>query len=110
MFKKHLALALLATISSTVSYAAENQKPSTESGTRPQVSTETRQKMATLHEKMAACLRSDKTIQECRTEMRDSCHAMLGKDMCPMLRSMWTGGAVSGTRSNGSEMNSSSEE
>jgi hypothetical protein len=33
------------------------------------LSKETREKMATLHEHMAACLRSDKSISDCRSEM-----------------------------------------
>lgn len=40
--------------------------------------------MAAMHEKMAACLRSDKTMAECRTEMIKNCRDTLGPDECPM--------------------------
>lgn len=36
---------------------------------------ETRERMATLHEQMAACLRSDKSISECHSEMLEHCKA-----------------------------------
>jgi hypothetical protein len=48
-------------------------------------SREMRQKMATVHEQMATCLRSEKSIIECRTEMMRSCHDVVGKDSCPMM-------------------------
>lgn len=37
--------------------------------TRPPLTKEQRQKMADVHEKMAACLRSDKPIEDCHAEM-----------------------------------------
>ena|ERR1035437_9439765 len=43
-----------------------------------------RQNMAKMHEQMAACLGSDKTLKECHGEMRKGCEAM-GKDACPMM-------------------------
>ena len=48
-------------------------------------SKEMREKMATLHEQMAACLRSDKSITQCHTEMMTSCQDVVGKDGCPMM-------------------------
>ncbi len=48
-------------------------------------SKETREKMAALHEQMAACLRSDKSINDCRTEMMKSCRETLGPQGCPMM-------------------------
>ncbi len=48
------------------------------------VSKDTREKMATIHEQMAACLRSDKSIADCHSEMRKSCKD-LGEDGCPMM-------------------------
>lgn len=47
-----------------------------------------RQKMATLHEQMAACLVSDKPVSECRTEMVKHCQDMMGSRGCSrMMRS-----------------------
>ena len=46
---------------------------------------EMREKMAVLHEQMAACLRSDKSLADCRDEMRKSCKDSLGDQDCPMM-------------------------
>ncbi len=48
-------------------------------------SKETREKMAVLHEQMAACLRSDKSIEDCRSAMMKSCHDTLGAQGCQMM-------------------------
>ncbi len=49
------------------------------------VSKETREKMAVVHEQMAACLRSDKSLADCHTEMMKSCKESLGDQGCPMM-------------------------
>ena len=46
---------------------------------------EVREKMATLHEQMAACLRSDKPLADCHSEMMKSCQDTMGKKDCPMM-------------------------
>jgi hypothetical protein len=48
-------------------------------------SAEARRKMATVHEKMAACLRSDRPLSQCREEMVTTCRDMMGEDGCPMM-------------------------
>lgn len=48
-----------------------------------QPTTEMRATMALAHEKMAACLRSDKPMTECREEMRKSAPMM--REQCPMM-------------------------
>lgn len=53
--------------------------------TPPPPTKETREKMAVLHERMAACLRSDKTIAECRRAMMHDCQTSLGEQGCPMM-------------------------
>ncbi len=53
--------------------------------TWPKLTPEQRQKMAEAHEKMAACLKSDKPIEQCREEMMKACQDNLGKDGCPMM-------------------------
>ncbi|HEX6507143.1 MAG TPA: hypothetical protein VF221_05870, partial [Chloroflexota bacterium] len=50
-----------------------------------EISKETREKMAQLHEQMAACLRSDKSVQECHSDMVKSCQEQLGDEGCPMM-------------------------
>ena len=49
------------------------------------MSKEQREKMAVSHDKMAACLRSDKTMKQCHDEMRKACEAEMGPDACPMM-------------------------
>jgi hypothetical protein len=48
-------------------------------------SKEIREKMATLHEQMAACLRSDKPVADCHAEMMKNCQETLGTQQCPMM-------------------------
>jgi len=49
------------------------------------VTKESREKMAVLHEQMAACLRSDKPLADCHSEMRKSCKESMGDQGCPMM-------------------------
>ena len=51
----------------------------------PEPSKEMRAKMATVHEQMAACLRSDKTFSDCRGEMMQGCQQLMGEHGCPMM-------------------------
>ena len=51
----------------------------------PEPSKEMRVKMATIHEQMAACLRSDKSFSDCRSEMMKGCHQLMGERGCPMM-------------------------
>jgi hypothetical protein len=51
----------------------------------PAPSKEMREKMATVHEQMAACLRSDKPIADCRSQMMKSCQDTMGEQGCPMM-------------------------
>ncbi len=53
---------------------------------------EMRERMATLHEQMAVCLRSAKPISECRTEMMQHCQAMMGSQGCTGM--MGSGGMM----------------
>jgi hypothetical protein len=51
----------------------------------PPPSREQRERMAAVHEKMAACLRSDKEFSVCRDEMQKSCREMSADHGCPMM-------------------------
>ncbi len=79
--KRSLRLGLAIGALSLLGGIASAAPPSTGGAT---VSKETREKMATIHEQMAACLRSDKTIAACHSEMRKSC-TELGDQGCPMM-------------------------
>lgn len=50
-----------------------------------ELSAEERQKMAVAHDKMAACLRTERPMTECEAELAESCSHMKGKK-CPMMR------------------------
>ena len=47
-------------------------------------SKEMREKMASMHDQMAACLRTDKSLAECRKEMMKACKGA-GRPACPMM-------------------------
>jgi hypothetical protein len=49
---------------------------------------EQRQQMASVHEKVAACLRSDRPVSDCQAEMMKGCQAAMGAGMCPMMGGM----------------------
>ena len=49
-----------------------------------EVSQDQRKDMAAMHEKMAECLRSDKTMDECRDQMRAQGQGMMASGLCPM--------------------------
>ncbi len=53
----------------------------------PQLTAEQRGKMAEAHERLAACLRSDRPLSECRDEMMKS-HESMGMGDCPMIGGM----------------------
>ena len=61
-------------------------------------SKEMREQMAALHEQMAACLRSDKSMSECRTQMIQSCQSTMGSQGChtAMGMGMGMGGGMMG--------------
>ena len=77
---KVLAILLGAVIVSGVGIGAEPAAP-----TPPTPSKEMREKMASMHERMAACLRSEKPFVECRNEMMKSCQQLSGDNGCPMM-------------------------
>jgi hypothetical protein len=54
----------------------------------PQMTPEQRGKMADLHEKMAACLRSNRPISECHNDMMKGCQETMGAGGCPMMGGM----------------------
>jgi hypothetical protein len=56
----------------------------TASATSTVTTKEMRAQMATVHEQMAACLRSDKSMSHCRTEMMTSCQKIMGTQGCCM--------------------------
>jgi hypothetical protein len=49
----------------------------------PAMTAEQRNKMADVHEKLAACLRSDRPMSDCHEEAMKNCQDLLGAN-CPM--------------------------
>ena len=90
-----LLLALTASVVTAATPPATSVAPAlkeqpAEAKALPALSKENREKLAVIHEQMAACLRSDKSIADCHAEMRAACSASLSNMGCP---SMGTGGA-----------------
>jgi len=79
---RRLAVAIVLAVGLSSAMA---QNPSSATPAVP--SKETREKMAAAHERMAACLRSDKPIAECRTQMMKSVGHVPGDTGCPMMNS-----------------------
>lgn len=84
---RNLVLPLLAIAAMTAAFAADPPA----AAQQPAPSKEMREKMATLHEQMAACLRSDKPFAECRAEMMKNCQSTMGAKGCPMMDMMGMG-------------------
>ena len=61
--------------------AADKTKPPAP----PQMTKEQRNKMADAHEKMAACLRSNRELKDCHDEMMRACKDAMGPEGCPMM-------------------------
>ena len=96
MIRRHRVHALLCASALFVGSAASaaetgNPAPATPSPNAPSPSADQRQAMAAIHEKMAACLRSDRSYAECRSEMWSSCQTQMGQNGCPMMGMMGPG-------------------
>lgn len=80
-WKKNFVLtAAVAVVSFPLIVHAADSNPS-----MPAPSKEQRAKMALAHEKMATCLRSDRTIEDCHHEMQSSCAEAMGKEHCQRM-------------------------
>lgn len=75
------ACAVSLVMATSAAFAVEAPPPAP-----PAPSKEMREKMATLHEQMATCLRSDEAVDACHEEMMKACHATMGTDGCPMMK------------------------
>ena len=69
----------------------------------PEPSKEMRVKMATIHEQMAVCLRSDKSFSDCRSEMMKGCQQLMGERGCPMMGMGTHGHVMKGANSSTSK-------
>lgn len=78
--KKSIILAAMITMAllSKATFAEDKKKAMA-------MTPEQRQSMATAHDKMANCLRSEKTVEDCKKDMMESCEEAMGKDGCYMM-------------------------
>lgn len=77
-----MSLVVLFSLLSASAFSQENAKANAPKGPTKEPTKEQREAMALNHEKMAACLRSDKNIISCHKEMRESCMKS-GEQNCP---------------------------
>lgn len=92
MLHLNSARPVVTAITAALLFALSSAAFATDPPAAPTPTKEMRERMALLHEQMAACLRSDKSIDECRTEMMKHCHATMGNQGC--TRMMGTGGMM----------------
>lgn len=78
---KSILIALLLT---TTSLYAQTKHPN--KMMPMEMTPEQRVNMATVHENMATCLKSDKTVEACHSEMKSNCKSMMGNDGCHMMK------------------------
>ncbi len=75
--KMFAALLFCGSLLSPAAFAKHHEK-------MPEPTKEQRMKMAEAHTKMAECLKSEKTMKDCHTEMMTSCKEANG-GKCPMM-------------------------
>jgi hypothetical protein len=76
-----LMLTLLVLFQPLLTYAQQSEPPA--GGVEP--SKEMRAQMASVHERMVTCLRSEKSFADCRTEMMKGCQELMGGHGCSMM-------------------------
>jgi hypothetical protein len=80
---RRIAASITTALLIALSGASFAANPPTSAASTP--TKEMREKMAVLHERMATCLRSDKSMSECRAEMQKGCREMMGNQGCTMM-------------------------
>jgi hypothetical protein len=54
-----------------------------------QVSPELRTDMADMYQKMAECMRTDKSLEECQRKVANDCPVVAKTGQCPIEKGMW---------------------
>lgn len=87
LMNKTLMVLVVLGISVGSAFADDTQKDASSSKKMKMMTmtTEQRQKMATAHEAMAVCLKSERPMSDCHDEMMKGCKDVMGKDGCPMM-------------------------
>jgi hypothetical protein len=81
---KILTLILFIQLLGTAGFAEDSSK-SAPPRKLPLPTAEQRKKMADAHEKMASCLRSTRTVEDCRHEMMEVCRGTTDQAACVVL-------------------------
>lgn len=85
MYTRNLSKSFLCTLIASAFMSGFALAADTATAVPPEPSKELRAKMAAAHEQMAACLRTDRAISDCRSEMMKECHELMGERACPMM-------------------------
>lgn len=85
--KKLIAVLAVFLAMGASSFGADTGTGTNENKSNGTFTKEQREKMAQAHEKMASCLRSDKSLAACHDEMRKSCRDDMDGS-CPMWGKM----------------------
>lgn len=88
------ASALLFALLISTSARAENKDASAHSANHMSATPEMKKDMADMHQKMADCLRTDKSMQDCHGEMMKDCHGAKAPGHCSMMDSMMNQGGM----------------
>lgn len=83
-------------LSDSTTSSSKKQRAGQSEVQRQGMTPEARKKMAEMHKKMADCLNSSKSMQECRNEMRSSMRALHDEGYCEDCGMM--GGMMGGMR------------
>lgn len=85
---RHFPITIILMCLALVASALGAEKSKIKTSPMAEITAEQRADMAASHEKMAACLRSDKSMEDCHKEMMKTCQSTMGKDACPMMGKM----------------------
>ena len=84
MINPSLGKAALSLLGSAVLIAGAASAADSPAAAAAPVDKAAREKMAAMHDQMAACLRSEKAVASCHEEMQRKCSEAFGAGGCPM--------------------------
>lgn len=88
------AAALLFALMITTTASANEKGASTHSANHMAATPEMKKDMADMHQKMADCLRTDKSMQDCHGEMIKDCQGAKASGHCSMMDGMMGKGGM----------------
>ncbi len=93
-FKSVSACALLYALLIPTAASAEEKSSSAPAANHMAATPEMKKDMADMHQKMADCLRTDKSMQDCHGEMMKDCQGAKAAGHCSMMNSMMSKGGM----------------